>query len=40
MTVKEMGPVTVHAHRPFFIARIFANTGSCLMQRAAEQSAD
>ena len=27
MTVKEMGRVTVHAHRPFFIAGIFANTG-------------
>jgi hypothetical protein len=29
MTVKEMGPVTVDAHRPFFIAGICANTVSC-----------
>ena len=27
MTVKEMGRVTVHAHRSFFIAGICTNTG-------------
>jgi hypothetical protein len=27
MTLKEMGPVMVHAHRPFFIAGICTNTG-------------
>lgn len=29
MTVKEMEPVTVHAHRPHFNAGICANAGSC-----------
>jgi hypothetical protein len=29
MTVKEIGPLTVHARRPYFPFRIFANSGSC-----------
>ena len=37
MTVKEMGPVTVHAHRPYFDCWDLCEL---LMQRAAEHSAD
>ena len=40
MTVKGMGPVTVHARRPYFHSRDFCEHWRLLMQRAAEQSGD
>ena len=40
MTVKEMGPVTVHARRPYFHCRDFCKLWQLLVQRAAEQSGD
>jgi hypothetical protein len=40
MTVKEMGPVTVHARRPYFNCRDFREYWQLLMQRAAEHSAN
>jgi hypothetical protein len=35
-----MGPVTVHAHRPYFHCQDLCERRQLLMQRAAEQSAD
>jgi hypothetical protein len=40
MTVKEIGPVTVHARRPYFHSRDFREHWRLLMLRAAEQSTD
>jgi hypothetical protein len=40
MTVKEMGPVTVHARRPYFHRRDFFEHWRLLMQCTAEQSGD
>jgi hypothetical protein len=41
MTVKGMGPVPVHAHRPYFHCPDFREHWQLLMRlRATEQSAD
>jgi hypothetical protein len=40
MTVKEMGPVTVHARRPYFHCRDFREHWQLLMPTAAEHSVD